>query len=95
MNAAYKKTMTDYLKHFSDGNLAGVLSLFNGNAVVISPTAGAKAPVDFYPVLLERSKGTTFTLKLAFAGETPETAASRLSTASIFSSSTRMEKFRR
>ncbi|HEY8192242.1 MAG TPA: nuclear transport factor 2 family protein [Alphaproteobacteria bacterium] len=71
----HKKAMTDYLDAFTRGDLNGVLSLFNENAVVISPTAGAKKPSEFYPILLERSKGTTFKMKMAFAGETPDTAA--------------------
>ena len=75
MNPSYKKAMNDYLDAFTRGDLNGVLSLFNDNAVVISPTAGAKSPKDFYPALMERSKGTTFKLKLAFDGETPNTAA--------------------
>lgn len=71
----HKAAMTAYVDFFNKADLQGILDLFSDNAVVISPTAGAKKPSEFYPGLLERSKGTTFKLKMAFAGETPNTAA--------------------
>jgi ketosteroid isomerase-like protein len=75
MNLAHSKAMTDYLDAFTRGDLDGVLSLFGSDAIVSSPTAGAKKPSEFYPALLERSKGTTFKTRMTFAGETPDTAA--------------------
>ncbi|MEZ0226063.1 MAG: nuclear transport factor 2 family protein [Alphaproteobacteria bacterium] len=66
----HKKAMYRYLDAFSSGDLAGVLELFAEDAVVHSPTQDKpKKPQDFYPALLERTKGAVFAPKHAFAGE--------------------------
>lgn len=76
INLVHKTAMVGYLDAFNAGDLNGILSLFAANAKVYSPTQPEpKNPNDFYPALLERSKGTVFTLKAAFAGEAPNSAA--------------------
>lgn len=76
INPVHKTAMLRYLVNFSSGDLAGVLALFAENALVHSPTQDKpKMPQDFYPALLERTKGTVFTAKSFFAGEQPDTAA--------------------
>ena len=72
----HKETMLRYLEAVSAGELLGVLSLFTKEARVHSPTqAGPKTPQEFYPALLERSKGVTFEPKSFFAGEQPGMAS--------------------
>ena len=72
----HKATMVQYLEAFTSGNLAGILSLFADDALVHSPTQEKpKAPGDFYPTLLEKSKGTIFRPKSYFAGEQPGMAS--------------------
>lgn len=76
MNEVHKTAMLAYLDAFNAGDLDGVLSLFSPDARVFSPTqAEPKSPRDFYPALLERSKGTVFTAKALFAGEAPDRSA--------------------
>lgn len=76
MKQAHKTAMLAYLDAFNAGDLDSVLSLFSADARVFSPTqAEPKSPRDFYPPLLERSKGTVFTAKALFAGESPDSAA--------------------
>ncbi len=71
----YQEIMTAYLDAFSAGNLDGILALFSEEALVHSPTTGAVKARDFYPGLLEKSKGTRFTLKKTFTGNNPNEAA--------------------
>jgi hypothetical protein len=72
----HKETMTRYLEAVSSGELTRVLALFAREAVVHSPTQGGpKKPQEFYPALLEKTKGTVFRAKSFFHGEPPGTAA--------------------
>lgn len=68
---SHKKAMQTYIDAFNKGDLEGILSLFSEKAKIYSPTqAEPKAPGDFYPALLERSRGNThFTLKRVFSSE--------------------------
>jgi len=76
MSVKHRDTMIRYLDAFNDGDLESLLSLFSEQALVYSPTQPEpKAPQDFYPALLERSKGTKFKLKAVFEGEQPNIAA--------------------
>jgi hypothetical protein len=72
----HKDIMTRYLEAVTSGELTRVLALFTRDAVVHSPTqSGPKKAQEFYPALLEKTKGTTFRAKSFFAGEPPGTAA--------------------
>ncbi|HRQ59900.1 MAG TPA: nuclear transport factor 2 family protein [Alphaproteobacteria bacterium] len=76
INAVHKAAMTAYIEAFNAKDLAAILALFNAQAKIYSPTQATPiAPADFYPGLLERSKGTVFTLKNTFAGEQKNTGA--------------------
>ena len=76
MSSEYKAVMQNYLNAFNRSDLEGILSLFSEQARIYSPTqAKPKTPREFYPTLLERSKGTTFTLKTFFSGEEQNSAA--------------------
>lgn len=76
INSQHKQAMTRYIDAFNANDLDGVLALFSEQAQIYSPTqAEPKAPRDFYPALLERSKGNTrFELKNIFDGENENTA---------------------
>ncbi len=68
--------MTAYLDAFNAGDLNAILALFAPDALIYSPTQPQpKKPQEFYPGLLERSKGTRFTLKATFTGDQPHQAA--------------------
>jgi hypothetical protein len=72
----HKEIMLRYLEAVSEGELVGVLSLFTTDAKVHSPTQSQpKTPQEFYPALLERSKGVQFKAKSFFAGEQPGMAS--------------------
>ena len=72
----HKEVMLRYLETVTEGELLGVLSLFTKDARVHSPTQGEpKTPQEFYPGLLERSKGVRFEPKSFFAGEQPGMAS--------------------
>lgn len=76
MNNTYKNAMTGYIAAFNAGDLDGLLSLFTDAARIYSPTQPEpKTPGDFFPALLQRSKGTVFELKAMFFGDTPQSAA--------------------
>ena len=45
------------------------MALFSEDATVHSPTAGVKSARDFFAPLLERSTGTTFSVRDVFSGE--------------------------
>ncbi len=76
ISAQHKQAMESYINAFNESNLDGVLALFSEQARIYSPTqAEPKTPGDFYPALLERSKGNTkFELKAVFGGENENTA---------------------
>lgn len=76
MNEKHKSAMLRYLEAFTKGDLQGILALFAENAFVHSPTQEKpKPPQEFYSALLERAKGTVFTVKSVFSGEAPNRAA--------------------
>jgi ketosteroid isomerase-like protein len=76
LDPTHKQVMLDYLAAFTEGDLGVILQLFAPEAWVYSPTQDQpRRPIDFYPALLERSKGTVFTPKTCFAGDQPGTAA--------------------
>jgi hypothetical protein len=76
INSTHKAVMLDYLDAWSNGDLEGVLSFFSANARIHSPIQdGPKKPQDFYPPVMERSRGSKFKAKAIFAGEQPHLAS--------------------
>ena len=72
----HKAAMLRYLDAFTRGDVAGILELFAKDSLVHSPTQEKpKFPQEFYPALLEKAKGTIFTVKAVYSSETPNRAA--------------------